>query len=90
MVRLQDSRQTIYEIRLPKSGLGADAFVDGMRMGFGICLNDGDSWDRGIVDTQGGHKGWSGWGPYSIVYGKNSAATGLITLTGQPSGGRGR
>ena len=42
-----------------------------------MCLNDGD-----LEDGQGGQKGWTGWGPYSIVFGKNSPATGLITLAG--------
>ena len=29
---------------------------------------------------QGGQKGWSGWGPYSAVYGKNAEECGLVTL----------
>ena len=65
----------MYEIRIPARGLGHDTITAGMQMGFSLCLNDGD-----LEDGQGGQKGWSGWGPYSIVYGKNSAAAGLITI----------
>ena len=57
--------------------MGVDVFASGWAAGFGMCLNDGD-----VEDGQGGQKGWTGWGPYSIVYGKNSPACGLITLTG--------
>ena len=60
-------------------GLGVDSLSDGMVMGFGMCLNDGDT-----EGGQGGQKGWTGWGPYSIVYGKNSPASGLMTLVGDP------
>ena len=57
--------------------MGVDVFASGWAAGFGMCLNDGD-----VEDGQGGQKGWTGWGPYSIVYGKNSPACGLITLAG--------
>ena len=30
---------------------------------------------------KGGQKGWSGWYTHSIVFGKNSEKTGLVTLT---------
>ena len=46
-----------------------------MQLGVGICVNDGDT-EAG----QGGQKGWSGWGPYSAVYGKNAEECGLVTL----------
>ena len=76
MRRTEDLHQTIYEIRIPARGLGVDRLTTDFTFGFGMCLNDGDE-----VDTP---KGWSGWGPYSIVYGKNSPATGLVTITGDP------
>lgn len=77
MARFEETTLTVYEIRIPTHGLGVDSIFEGMQMGFGMCLNDGD-----LEDGQGGQKGWSGWGPYSIVYGKNSAATGLLTIVG--------
>ena len=46
-----------------------------MQIGVGICVNDGDL-DAG----QGGQKGWSGWGPYAAVFGKNADRCGIITL----------
>ena len=79
MLRYEDTLRTVYEFKIPVQGLGVDALSDGMAMGFGMCLNDGDT---GAV--QGGQKGWTGWGPYSIVYGKNSPAAGLITISGTP------
>ena len=78
MQRFEDISTTIYEIKIPARGLGVDSLSDGMQMGFGMCLNDGDT-EAG----QGGQKGWTGWGPYSIVYGKNSPACGLITMRGE-------
>ena len=43
--------------------------------GIGLTMNDGDT-EAG----QGGQKAWSGWGPYSAVYGKNAEECGLVTL----------
>eukprot|EP01051_Picozoa_sp_SAG22_P008461 SAG22_NODE_645_length_8202_cov_5.985684_3_plen_906_part_00 len=77
MARFEGSSMTVYEIQIPAHGLGVDSLTDGMVMGFGMCVNDGDT-----EDGQGGQKGWTGWGAYSIVSGKNSAATGLIAITG--------
>jgi hypothetical protein len=79
MARFNDMSLTIYEIQIPARGLGLDNLFTGMQAGFGMCLNDGDT-----EDGQGGQKGWTGWGPYSIVYGKNSPAAGLMTLVGDP------
>ena len=58
MLRYEDTLRTVYEFKIPVQGLGVDALSDGMAMGFGMCLNDGDT---GAV--QGGQKGWTGWGP---------------------------
>jgi hypothetical protein len=84
MQRFEDTTTTIYEIALPAAALGVDSYTLGYQFGFGICVNDGDT----DVGGQTGQKGWSGWGPYSIVHGKNSASCGLVTLTGgdAPSG----
>ena len=78
MARFEDVSRTIYEIKIPACGLAVGPLSDGMQMGFGMCLNDGDT---GAV--QGGQKGWTGWGPCSIVYGKVSPACGLITMRGE-------
>ena len=43
----------------------------------GVCVNDGDTDGDG---TQGGQKGWSGWGPYAIVFGAMAQPCGLVTL----------
>ena len=75
MMRYEDITTTIYEMKSPACGLGVDSLPDGMQMGFGMCLNDGDT-EAG----EGGQKGWIGWGACSIVYGKVSPACGLITM----------
>eukprot|EP01052_Picozoa_sp_SAG31_P010383 SAG31_NODE_568_length_14006_cov_4.252119_3_plen_476_part_00 len=77
MQRFPDTTTTVYEIKLLAQSLGVDSFTSGYTFGFGICVNDGDTDGSGS-----GQKGWSGWGPYSIVHGKNSASCGLVTLTG--------
>merc|ERR1719230_1638674 len=78
MMRFVDTSTTVYEIKIPVRGLGVDTLTNGMAMGFGMCLNDGD-----LETGQDGQKGWTGWGPDSIVYGKNSPACGLITIRGE-------
>ena len=78
MLRYEDTLRTVYEFKIPVQGLGVDSLPNRMAMGFGMCLNDGDT---GAV--QGGQKGWTGWGPCSIVYGKVSPACGLITMRGE-------
>ena len=75
MLRYEDTLRTVYEFKIPVQGLGVDSLPNRMAMGFGMCLNDGDT---GAV--QGGQKGWTGWGACSIVYGKVSPACGLITI----------
>ena len=75
MLRYEDTLRTVYEFKIPVQGLGVDALSDGMAMGFGMCLNDGDT-EAG----QGGQKGWSGWAPYSCVYGKNPEECGVVCL----------
>eukprot|EP01051_Picozoa_sp_SAG22_P022061 SAG22_NODE_5134_length_1079_cov_3.641837_2_plen_275_part_01 len=72
------TKTTIYEIKFPAHALGIDVLATGYGFGLGVCVNDGDTDAAG----QAGQRGWSGWGPYSIVFGKNAASTGLVTLTG--------
>ena len=75
ILRVEEQHVTSYEIRFPAQSLGLDTLSAGMQFGFGMATNDGDS-----EEGQNGGKGWSGWGPYAIQSGKNSAACGLITL----------
>ena len=78
VTRYEDDGATTYEVRIPATawGLPADGAEAGMQLGVGICVNDGDT-EAG----QGGQKGWSGWGPYSAVYGKTAPATGVVTFS---------
>ena len=76
IVRDEGEKKTYYELRFPADALKAGEFSDGDAFGLGICVNDGD---KGA--GQGGQKGWSGWYTHSIVFGKNSEHTGLVTLT---------
>jgi hypothetical protein len=66
---------TIYELKFPAACWGLGSFAGGEQAGVGLTINDGDT-EAG----QGGQKGWSGWGPYSAVYGKNAEECGLVTL----------
>ena len=44
-------------------------------------VNDGDLHVDGSTDIgEGGQKGWSGWGPYAVMYGKTPEQAGLVTL----------
>jgi hypothetical protein len=65
---------TTYELKFPASALDLTEFKEGMKLGVGLCINDGDK------DTPG-QRGWSGFGVHSIVHGKNADKTGLVTLT---------
>ena len=66
---------TAYELKFPAACWGIASLSSGDAAGIGLTINDGDT-DAG----QGGQKGWSGWGPYSAVYGKNAEECGLVTL----------
>jgi len=77
IVRNTAAKKTIYEIRLPASSIDKTKLEAGMKIGVGLCVNDGDQ------DTPG-QKGWSGWGVHSIVFGKTAAQTGLVTLGAGP------
>lgn len=78
VVRDEGEKKTYYELRFTAEELKVkgDKFSGGDKFGLGICVNDGDK-----AAGQGGQKGWSGWYTHSIVFGKNSEHTGLVTLT---------
>ena len=50
----------------------------GHAFGVAVCVNDGDSGVNGEDVGEGGQKGWSGWGPYAIVYAKTPSQAGLV------------
>lgn len=60
-------------------------FGAGTKLGLAVCVNDGDTGSNGEDIGEGGQTGWSGWGPYALVYGKNSAQAGLVTLGQAPA-----
>jgi hypothetical protein len=70
---------TNYEIKYPPDALGLDMFYSGLKFGFSICVNDGDTDGA----NQAGQRGWSGWAPYSILYGKEAENAGLAELVGE-------
>ena len=74
MVRNDDTKKTIYEALFTPDSFGFSQFEVGQQFGFGVCVNDGDN------DTPG-QKGWSGWGPHMIVFGKTAPDAALVTLT---------
>lgn len=77
IVRDDGAKKTYYELRVTPENLGIEgSFSIGDELGLGICVNDGDK-----ASGQNGQKGWSGWYPHSIVFGKNSEKTGLVVLT---------
>ena len=75
MVRDDDAKTTTYEALFAPDSFGFEQFEIGQQFGFGVCGNDGDA------DTPG-QKGWSGWGPHMIVFGKTAPDAALVTLTG--------
>ena len=74
MVRDDAKKTTIYEALFTPDSFGFAKFEVGQQFGFGVCVNDGDK------DTPG-QKGWSGWGPHMIVFGKTAPDAALVTLT---------
>ena len=78
VIRDEAEKKTYYELRFTAEELQVKGkkFSAGSEFGLGICVNDGD---KGA--GQEGQKGWSGWYTHSIVFGKNSEHTGLVTLT---------
>ena len=74
MVRDDAKKTTTYEALFTPDSFGFAKFEVGQQFGFGVCVNDGDK------DTPG-QKGWSGWGPHMIVFGKTAPDAALVTLT---------
>lgn len=64
---------TSYEIKLPLGALGLSSMEVGTQIGIGMAINDGD-------ELTPGQKGWGGWGPHALVFGKSPQETGLVTL----------
>ena len=79
---------TVYEIKIPAYALqtvtGTPTLTPNTRFGVGIAVNDGDVGVNGEDIGEGGQQGWSGWGPYTVVYGKTPSQAGLITLSQSP------
>ena len=65
---------TTYEVCFPKAALGIGELSDGVQLGVGFTVNDGD-------EAHPGQTGWGGWGPHSVVHGKSADQTGLVTLS---------
>ena len=81
MVRMEDIKTTIYEIKFPAASMGLDGFQAGFQFGLGVCINDGDV-ESATDGNQAGQGGWSGWAPYGIVHGgKQSENNGKGVLT---------
>ena len=67
------TKQTTYEILLPKAALALDELKGGVQFGLGMAINDGDK------DTPG-QRGWGGLGAHALVFGKSPSQTALVTL----------
>lgn len=78
IVRDDGAKKTYYEFRFSAAELQIEGgkFSAGSELGLGICVNDGDT-----GEGQNGQRGWDGWYPHAVVYGKNSEKTGLIVLS---------
>ena len=73
IVRDDGAKKTYYEFRFSAEELQIEGgkFSAGSELGLGICVNDGDA-----GAGQNGQRGWDGWYPHAVVYGKNSEKTG--------------
>lgn len=67
------TKQTTYEILLPKSSLALDELKGGVQFGLGMAINDGDQGTPG-------QRGWGGLGVHALVFGKSPNQTALVTL----------
>ncbi|MDE0084844.1 MAG: hypothetical protein OXU23_03965 [Candidatus Poribacteria bacterium] len=77
ITRDESAKKTYYEFKFTPANFGLDIELsEGIEIGLGICVNDGDK-----AAGQGGQKGWGGWYPHSVVHGKNSEKTGLVVLS---------
>jgi hypothetical protein len=82
MERFESIKMTAYEIVFPAASLGIDKLTSNLQFGIGIGVNDGDiiSQDENGAWEDRGQKGWSGWGPYSIMFGKQAENTARAVL----------
>jgi len=75
---------TTYEIAIPAESLqsvtGSTRLQAGHQLGVGVAVNDGDWGLSGEDIGEAGQQGWSGWCPYTVVYGKNAEQAGMVTL----------
>lgn len=75
--RDEGAKKTYYEFRFVPAHFGLEiSLTAGLEIGLGICVNDGDQ-----AAGQNGQKGWDGWYPHAVVYGKNPEKTGLVILS---------
>jgi hypothetical protein len=84
---IREGTTTTYEIKIPSMAMTlatGGQWIAGARFGVGVAVNDGDSGVDGEDIGEGGQKGWSGWGPYTVVYGKTASQAGLVTLGQTP------
>ncbi len=76
IVRDDDAKKTYYEFKFTPENFGLDiSLTEGLEIGLGICVNDGDK-------NALGQTGWSGWNPHTVVHGKNPEKTGLVVFSG--------
>ncbi|MDP6793894.1 MAG: ankyrin repeat domain-containing protein [Verrucomicrobiota bacterium] len=68
---------TVYELWFSPGAIGAEALKQNFVFGLGIAVIDSDP-------DAPGKQGWSGWGPDSVVFEKNTGEVALITLVGDP------
>jgi hypothetical protein len=75
IVRNEDTKKTYYELKFTPANFGLDiSLTEGIEIGLGICVNDGDK-------NALGQAGWSGWNPHTIVHGKHTEKSGLVVLS---------
>jgi len=71
---------TVYEIRITPAAIGLTEFVQGQKIGVAFSVNDGD-------EETPGQKGWGGFSPHALVFGKSPEKVGTITLGAGGGGG---
>ncbi len=73
---------TIYEMLFSPEAIGLESLWKNVKFGLGVAVIDSDPDAPGL-------KGWSGWGPESVVLEANPAETALVTLDGNRGGNGG-
>lgn len=72
-------KATVYEVRIQPSALGLTEFVEGQKLGVAFAVNDGD-------EETPGQKGWGGFSPHALVFGKSPDKVGIVTLAAAGGG----